>query len=642
MLICPQCQFENPDTNKFCQKCGTSLTHKTCCECGTSVPFNAENCPNCGAVVDTVWWAIISEQVAEEQPMAGTQLAVPQQGSEPVKESLAASSPAAVVDQEKAAQNPVKLFEFHLNGEYLDSQSRYRLKSRDSNYSIEVVESKSPGQLFQARVTDCQPLQKSLLDVLLEQQGEESEEFESLIPAIALPYLTLQEFSPTVPEVHDAWQEDGKEVVLLPDRSEWQLLSERLSSKQLSTLQILSWLDEMAQLWEELSQVGCSQSLLLEANLRLDEDQTLCLQQLYRDTPDAQLTLQDLAQMWRRLFNQSGKTQSGSLIQLLDEVANGKVETVQQLRSQLKDIACEQELEAVSSQLVDDSDDEPPTVVLPMQLNSIADAGYTDIGRQRNHNEDYFGIQTQVKSEEIPLGKKVQARGLYIVCDGMGGHDAGEVASAMAVETLQNYFQTHWQDEFPDQETIKKGVLLANQAIYEVNQQNARSGSGRMGTTLVMALVQDTQVAIAHVGDSRIYRFTRKWGVEQLTADHEVGQREIQQGVEPKVAYARPDAYQLTQALGPRDSNFVKPDIQFLELNQDTLLLLCSDGLSDDDLIETHAETYLTPLISSSANLEQGLQKLIDFANEHSGHDNITGIIVRIKLRPNLEQKPLF
>ena len=279
--------------------------------------------------------------------------------------------------------------------------------------------------------------------------------------------------------------------------------------------------------------------------------------------------------------------------------------------------------------------DDLPTVVLPMQLLSCTDAGYTDIGRQRQHNEDYFGIQTTVKKQESALGKNVQGRGLYIVCDGMGGHAAGEVASAMAVENLQRYFQLHWKDELPSKETIREGILAANQAIYDVNQQNARSGSGRMGTTLVMALVQDTNIMVAHVGDSRVYGYTRKRGLEQLTVDHEVGQREIQRGVEPAVAYARADAYQLTQALGPRNNNFINPDIHSMEVNEDTMLVLCSDGLSDGNLLETNSQTYLHPLMSSSANLEQGLHKLIEFGNRQNGHDNITAILVRLKVRPN-------
>jgi protein phosphatase len=217
----------------------------------------------------------------------------------------------------------------------------------------------------------------------------------------------------------------------------------------------------------------------------------------------------------------------------------------------------------------------------------------------------------------------------------MGGHAAGEVASAMAVETLQEYFQTNWQSELPDHDTIEAGVLLANQTLYQSNLDHARSGSGRMGTTLVMALVQDTKMAIAHVGDSRIYRFSRKHGLEQLTSDHEVGQREINRGVEPEIAYGRPDAYQLTQALGPRDNNSVRPEIKFLDIKEDCLILLCSDGFSDHDFIEENYSQHLEPLIRSDANLQDGLFNLVDLANEHNGHDNITAVLLRIKLKPD-------
>ena len=111
---------------------------------------------------------------------------------------------------------------------------------------------------------------------------------------------------------------------------------------------------------------------------------------------------------------------------------------------------------------------------------------------------------------------------------GWGGHSAGEIASAMAVETLQNYFYAYWQDELPDEATIQEGILLANRTIYQTNLENERSGNGMMGTTLVMALLHDTHLAIAHVGDSRIYRVTRNNGLEQLTQDHEVGQKRNQ------------------------------------------------------------------------------------------------------------------
>ncbi len=160
-----------------------------------------------------------------------------------------------------------------------------------------------------------------------------------------------------------------------------------------------------------------------------------------------------------------------------------------------------------------------------------------------------------------------------------------------------------------------------------------------MGTTLVMLLIQDTQAAVAHVGDSRLYRLTRKGGLEQITVDHEVGQREISRGVEPSVAYTRPDAYQLTQALGPRDEHSISADVQFLDIAEDTLFILASDGLSDNDLLETRYSTHLLPLLSSGANLETGVRDLIDLANDYNGHDNITIVLIRAKVRPNLDSQ---
>jgi protein phosphatase len=274
-----------------------------------------------------------------------------------------------------------------------------------------------------------------------------------------------------------------------------------------------------------------------------------------------------------------------------------------------------------------------------MQLLSLSDSGHTDIGKLRDHNEDHFGIDTMICRMENAMSSQVEANGVYIVCDGMGGHAAGEVASAMAVESLQLYLRTHWQDrtKLPDEAMIRDAILKTNQKIYEVNMRNSRSGSGRMGTTLVMVLVQDINIAIAHVGDSRVYRVTRKHGLEQLTVDHEVGQREIARGVDPQDAYARPDAYQLTQALGPRDDDAVNPDIQYLELSEDTLLFLCSDGISDEEFLESKYQEYLTPLISSRADLSKGMIELIEAANEHNGHDNLTGLVVRVKMRPNAD-----
>ena len=285
-----------------------------------------------------------------------------------------------------------------------------------------------------------------------------------------------------------------------------------------------------------------------------------------------------------------------------------------------------------SSEEVDDL----PTAVLPMQLISLVDVGDTDRGGHRQHNEDFFGIATQVESHRNNHGKTIKAQGIYVVCDGMGGHAAGEVASQMAVKSLLEYFQALMVEGFPPDTEIAEGIALANQKIYDINQSNASSGSGRMGTTLVMMIVQDTKVAIAHVWDSRIYRVSRKGGLEQMTVDHEVGQQAIQNGLEPEIAYARPDAYQLTQALGPHNNSYIQPDVHFFEVDEDCLMLLCSDGISDNDFVEEHWEEMLLPYISSSKDVDRGLRKFMEAANEYNGHDNLTGVLVRLKVRPQI------
>lgn len=494
------------------------------------------------------------------------------------------------------------------------------------------------------------------------------------MPDSVLPYLTLKELSPTIPTVHDAWLEEDKEVILLPNRSHWQKLSALLLSENLEPLQSIYWLDKIATLWKALIAVNCCQSLLINHNLRIDDDQNLGLQQLYQDSPDQPPSLQDLGKLWQTWFKESQFPSSDKLMALIEQVADGQLDSLTEFRLQLKDLATEQQTDLeetgepqpedlseipteVSADL-EESNTEPfdessqdlwlnseilensgelATDILPMELLSLTEYGITDRGRQRPHNEDYFKLKSEIHTDHSNYGKTVHTRGLYIVCDGMGGHAAGEVASQMAVETLHNFFSQQWQeDQFSTHETLCQGILEANQRLYEVNQSNASSGNSRMGTTLVLALIEDTKVAIAHVGDSRVYRLSRQGGLEQLTVDHEVGQRSIQHGVDPEIAYARPDAYQLTQALGPYDNHFIQPDIRFLDVQEDSLFLLCSDGLSDNDLIDNHWQTYLAPLLSSRNSLEQGLRKLIEFANLYNGHDNITAILVRVKVQPQI------
>ncbi|TAE81115.1 MAG: serine/threonine phosphatase [Oscillatoriales cyanobacterium] len=745
MLLCPRCQFENPNLNKFCQQCGNSLTYKACHQCGTQVAVSAELCQNCGVTTGQVWRAIICgrsnfpavqleqstipsaelTQKTDNFPETRSAQNSPQPIADHIKTEITADSPqldaaessspeikgAPIVlgaiatesfqtDQKSSntapdgeitpSENnfttapqpetdspegasppspeiPLPYSEYLIPsqpaGAYLDSQQRYQL--------LETLPARKPSDTVAVTVLDCQPLQMSPLKAMLAansasvakrtspytaaiKPGENATNgaLAELCQGIAEPYLALRwQFSHNLPVIHDSWSDNQQAVLLLEDCSQWPLLVERWSQPETSIQQIVYWLHEMTELWAALEPWRCRQSLLELTNLRVNPDSSfsfasLRLQYLYPEPAGSNLQLIDLGQLWQAIFNQSDRTQFGALLELLQQMYRGEINTIEELRSRLETVPLELQpappptLTPTRFQ-TDIPDNSPPEVVgevltqpMPVQIYSLEDAGLTDVGRTREHNEDFFSIWTQLNKLETSFGRIFQTKGLYILCDGMGGHDSGEVASQLAAETLREFFQTSWENQLPEPDTIRQGVLLANKTIFEINQKDGRSGSGRMGTTLVAVLVQDTKFAVAHVGDSRLYRLRKGQTLEKITSDHEVGQREIKRGVDAETAYSRPDAYQLTQAIGPRDGNFLKPDVQFLDLCEDTLLILASDGLTDNDLLETHWRDTLEPLFNPQANLDEGVAELIELGNKRNGHDNITAIIIRAQVGP--------
>ncbi|WP_342597727.1 serine/threonine phosphatase [Cyanobacterium aponinum UTEX 3222] len=533
-------------------------------------------------------------------------------------------------------------------------------------------------QYFALEVVDINPEQKSILDENLEKiEDFEKDNLKKVgIPDLAFIYLTLTEYNPTVPELLDAWQDSqlDQEVVIVTNNQIFKTLTEYWQNNTPDKGTILGYLQTMTKLWRTLSKLNCRSTLLHINNLKIDFNQTLLIEHIYQDSDNDPPLLRELVETWANLIADFGEDYESLITDLMIKIESGEVEDAKQLRSEIELLIQQAEIESLleeedlsflgesdelntiaesfgddelssesqATQINSDGDDQP-TLVLPMRLLSVKEVGLTDIGRRRGHNEDYFAMDTTIKKSESSRGTYVSAKGLFLVCDGMGGHAGGEVASATAVKCLSEYFQQNWGDELPSAQTIREGILNANETIYSLNKDKGQVGAGRMGTTLTLTLVQDTKAAIAHVGDSRIYRVTRKWGLELLTVDHCVAQAEIRQGVDPEIAYARPDAYQLTQALGPRDNSFVNPDIRFLDIKEDTLFLMCSDGLYDNDLFESNWEKILLPLISSKANLEEGVAHIIDLGNQVNGHDNLTCVLVRIKVQPNLDgQSGLF
>jgi len=268
---------------------------------------------------------------------------------------------------------------------------------------------------------------------------------------------------------------------------------------------------------------------------------------------------------------------------------------------------------------------------ISLQNIDINYAGKTDVGIQRDRNEDDFAVIFQTRSIEgkSQISDRSQ-RGLFVLCDGMGGHEGGEVASAIAVNTITEQFRPFWIDTLPGEKKLSEVISNANQAIFDQNESEQRQSLGRMGTTLVMLAIHDLDVAIAHVGDSRIYKVTDKLEpkLEQITRDHEVLNQLLDLGVEFDNAIARPDAHQLTQALGPNPSDRLEPAINFFRLTESSLFLLCSDGLCDNDVVENYWRSHLLPILNQEIDLQTGLDQLIDLGNRLNGHDNLTAVIV--------------
>jgi protein phosphatase len=226
----------------------------------------------------------------------------------------------------------------------------------------------------------------------------------------------------------------------------------------------------------------------------------------------------------------------------------------------------------------------------------------TDVGRTRDHNEDDFGVGE---------GAGVEQYGeLLIVCDGMGGHAAGEVASRLGVETI---LSTYYSDASPDR------VDVLRRAFERANARIHAEGRGAMGTTGVAALFYQGMLHVANVGDSRAY-LIRNDEICQVSRDHSLVGEQVAAGV-ITADQARSSYYRnvITRALGYQSE--VQVDLFHLPLQAGDMVVLCSDGLhglvGDEEIYE----------IVRSMPLADAVDRLIDLANERGGTDNITAIV---------------
>ena len=231
----------------------------------------------------------------------------------------------------------------------------------------------------------------------------------------------------------------------------------------------------------------------------------------------------------------------------------------------------------------------------------------TDRGRKRPSNEDAFGYSDE--------------DGVYVVCDGMGGAAAGEIASSLAVDEVLRLTDGAGHDagSFAVPAALEQAIAAANEAIYTRSQRNQRLSG--MGTTMVALAVRDAHAWVLNVGDSRCYRL-RQGRLEQITADHSLVEEQVRMGRMTSAEASRsPLKNVITRALGTQSR--VTPDVFALEIEPGDLFLLCTDGLTRE-----LTDNAIEAMLCNNGSLTEHCANLVEAAKRAGGHDNVTCLLV--------------
>lgn len=426
--------------------------------------------------------------------------------------------------------------------------------------------------------------------------------------------------SSSVPQLYDTFSFENNDYLILKSVKDnygqdlktlmeiWIEISEK------DKLQILR---DWAGLYQLFEKEGVISSILDNYKIFLTENMELKIKSLSLDN-DKMYTLKDLSATWSKLLfppNSSSLEYSKYKVgEIIKNVNDGKVTDIETLIKRINELL--------------------ETPVTDMNHSSM-----THPGKRRNNNEDNFYATTLDFKENSINSVYKGKRGLYIVCDGMGGHESGEVASAKAISEIRSTILPSlcFSMGFDDISTLLKSSIVehANNSIFQLNEEQNRKMEKRMGTTVVVSIIIDDKMYVAHVGDSRIYMVTRS-EIKQVTEDHNVAMKNYLDGYssyEDAIKTANTQwGKVLTQALGPREGEAIEPEINFINLKEDCYLILCSDGLTDmvknEDIQAIVNENWQNPKIVSNS--------LVDAANNNGGKDNITVVAVNIKLMPKL------
>jgi protein phosphatase len=389
-----------------------------------------------------------------------------------------------------------------------------------------------------------------------------------------------------------------------------------------SPLRQVNWLWQMVQLWKPLTKRKVLSSLFLPNNLKVGGAIIKLIELKVDDNNKPSLV--DLGNLW------------ASWLLKLNPLIQDTIEKI---------------ILSLQQDLIEDID--KVLVILDQVLYILGNSYYqrkyqiitaTDTGKRRINNEDSCYPQVnKLKNTRSSLET------LTIVCDGLGGQDNGEIASNMAIETIQkeledSYKKTlketlqnkHWTPLI-DAEKIYLGVSKANDKITDINNIKKRKDKERMGTTTVITMAIAHEIYLAHVGDSRIYWITED-SCHQVTVDDDLATREVRLGHGfYREVIRNPQTGALLQALGMDSSRRLKVHIRRFILDENCVFLLCSDGLSDYDRVEQYWRSEILPIIKEKITMEEAAKKILDIGINKNGHDNVTIALLYCQLE---EKKP--
>jgi len=476
------------------------------------------------------------------------------------------------------------------------------------NLSVEGIESDRYLNISDRIYLDTQP-------------GKYSARQENL-PQQIIQQLKLFPFFPHIPKIHgqlessDFWLLDYGTVPL--DQESKLLFPNLLPTldsvwDQAKSSQQLYWLRQIASLWKPLSGQNMSETLLNPNLIRVNGS----LVQLIELANDDELnppTMEELGETWTPWAEKAHPNIQDVLVNLCRRIRVGSINQVQEILSVLD-----------------------RTLELCNQSQEYSHEIFTlsDPGPSRKNNQDKAYPESEEAIKQID-----SQNSLVIVCDGVGGHEGGEIASQKTVKSLStSVSKLTWSQpsNSPSQvfATISKLIGKANEIIAGRNDKEKRQEKQRMGTTMVMTLAHKHEMYISHVGDSRIYLITKN-SCHQVTIDDDLASREVRLGYAIyQDALQSPSSGALVQAFGMSSS--INPNMRRLVVEQDCIFLLCTDGLSDFDRVEQYWRACIAPVLEDKLELKQAVENLIKIANVANGHDNVTVGLVHCKIQPKID-----